>query len=101
VRGMEHRTNTQPDRVSCIIRHMRKLPNINVLEEVIWQLNNTRAPFTKIAREVGVRRRYLYKIKTGETPNPQFNELNMVYQYFVKTNRIELKSQHIVRNKRK
>ena len=62
----------------------KKMARVNILDEVIWHLKHTRVPLKRIALDMGIHKRYLYKLMTGETANPQFNELNRVYVYFIK-----------------
>ncbi len=59
------------------------MKSIKFKQEVINLLNDTRIPMTKLAQMIGVSLRHLYKVKTGETVNPQVDELQLIYDWFL------------------
>ena len=55
----------------------------NLKEEVIAALTSTSVPLTKLGPMIGVSIRHLYKVRTGETANPQVDELQIIHDWFI------------------
>jgi len=60
---------------------------MNLYEDTMQMLDAHRKPMLKLAEEMNVSFRYLYKLKNRETCNPRVKDIQKVYDWLLKDKR--------------